>query len=275
MLLSGDKMTDYELKILIKEALISIIARKVADKVMDMKKNALVVYTGSTINFNENLDELAKLKAEGFKFSLYMTNSAMKYLDKEKIINVLQPEKIITEQGDGEFPEKVAAQFDNFIVPAMTINTASKLAACMPDNWPARLLLEALMKDKNVVISTDGCCPDNPIREKLGYHMNQALKEKLRSNRNSMKKYGALLTVHDSLYADSVNLFLKNQKLNYTEDKKATSIMRQSDTGRTVIGSSLIISQANMGRIVIPKNAIVTALAVETASKNDIEIIRE
>lgn len=268
-------MTDYELKILIKEALISIIARKVADKVMDMKKNALVVYTGSTINFNENLDELAKLKAEGFKFSLYMTNSAMKYLDKEKIINVLQPEKIITEQGDGEFPEKVAAQFDNFIVPAMTINTASKLAACMPDNWPARLLLEALMKDKNVVISTDGCCPDNPIREKLGYHMNQALKEKLRSNRNSMKKYGALLTVHDSLYADSVNLFLKNQKLNYTEDKKATSIMRQSDTGRTVIGSSLIISQANMGRIVIPKNAIVTALAVETASKNDIEIIRE
>ena len=82
------------------------------------------------LGFAENLDQLAELKQNGFSFSLYMTDSAEALLDKDRIVKTLEPDEIIEGRGT-EPPETVAAGFENVIVPAMTVNTASKIASCM------------------------------------------------------------------------------------------------------------------------------------------------
>lgn len=272
------KMTVDEIKKIVEEVLVSVAAEKAAERIMEKMKHALVVYTGSMLGFAENLDQLAELKQNGFSFSLYMTDSAEALLDKDRIVKTLEPDEIIEGRGT-EPPETVAAGFENFIVPAMTVNTASKIASCMADNWPSRLIVNALMRGRKVVISVDGCCPDNPQRAKLGYYMNDALKAKLRDNKNKMGSYGAVLTTGNSLCRDALQYFAgQHAEQNSSEPASCIAPFESnaaSGGGKTVIGSDSVIRYAEYGNLVVPRNAIVTALARETAAKYGVRIVRE
>lgn len=176
-----------------------ILAERVAQKLIERQKQALVVYTGSNMGIEPGLECLRMLRREeGFSYRVLLTRSAAKLLDVSAIRSALEPEELWIET-PGDSPEALTVRYDTILVPAMTVNTAAHVAACMADTPAAAVILDGLMRGKNVIVAVDGCCPDNPERVRRGFHMTEALKNKLRGNKNALRDYGAFLTTSDGL----------------------------------------------------------------------------
>ena len=152
-------------------------------KLLERQKQALVVYTGSNMGIEPGLECLRTLRREdGFTYRVLLTRSAAELLDVPAIRSALEPEELWIET-PGDSPEALTARYDTILVPAMTVNTAAHVAACMADTPAAAIILDGLMRGKNVIVAADGCCPDNPERMRRGFHMTEALKNKLRENK--------------------------------------------------------------------------------------------
>ncbi|MCC8178992.1 MAG: hypothetical protein LIO38_07770, partial [Cloacibacillus sp.] len=84
---------------------------------------------------------------------------------------VLAPGAFYQEEQLDCAPELLAALYYTVIVPALTVNTAAKIAACIADTPAARIISNSMMRGKNFVIARDGCCPENAERAAKGYNM--------------------------------------------------------------------------------------------------------
>lgn len=264
-------MTRENLEQIIYEVLISYIAEKVAEKMTLYKKKALVVFTGSLIGFDISMENLRHLKEDGFSFHVFLSHNAKTLLNVSKIKEVLEPENIYDDTRTT--PEQLAAEFETVIVPAMTINTAAKLACCIADTPVSRLLSGAFMRGKQVIVGIDGCCPDHPARAEKGYRMTEPLKEQLRENMRKLAKYGAYLTTLDNLYETTKRKVLSLETINTTHKTESTS--SGIVLSKKVIGHIDILQNQGCREIKISKDALVTKLAEETAQKHNIRLHRE
>lgn len=171
-----------------------VLAERVVQKLLGRQKQALVVYTGSNMGIEAGLENLRMLRQEdGFTYRVLLTKSAAGILDAAAIRSALEPEEFWVGQ-PGDSPEAMTARYDTILVPALTVNTAAHVAACMADTPAAAIILDGLMRGKNVVVAVDGCCPDNPERLRRGFHMAEGLKKKLREQKDALRDYGAYLT---------------------------------------------------------------------------------
>ncbi len=186
------QVTEQSVRDIVLASLAEEIARRVAEKLLARQKKALVVYTGSLLSFDAALDSLVRLRQEGFTYHVLLTTNAARILDTGRIEAALAPETLAIGESDRP-PELYAAPFDTILVPALTAHTAARLAACMADTAAARVILNSMMRGKNVVVSVDGCCPDNEERAQKGYRMTEALKARLRENLETIRSYGATL----------------------------------------------------------------------------------
>lgn len=176
-----------------------VLAERVVQKLLERQKQALVVYTGSNMGVEAGLENLRLLRQEdGFTYRVLLTKSAAGMLDMAAIRSALEPEEFWVEK-PGDSPEALTARYDTILVPTLTVNTAAHVAACMADTPAAAIILDGLMRGKNVVAAVDGCCPDNPERIRRGFHMAEALKRKLREHKDALRDYGAALTTSDHL----------------------------------------------------------------------------
>ena len=162
------------------EAFVEILAQRVVEKLLARQKQALVVYTGSNIGEAAALEAMGRLRGEGFTFRVLLSRGASGLLDVERLRSVLEPEKLWVETPE-ETPEALTARYDTILVPAMTVHTAAHVAACMADTPASAVILDGLMRGKNVVVNIDGCCPDHAERLKRGFHMAEPLKQALRN----------------------------------------------------------------------------------------------
>ena len=158
------------------EAFVQILAQRVVEKLLARQKQALVVYTGSNIGEAAALEAMGRLRGEGFTFRVLLSRGASGLLDVERLRSVLEPEKLWVEAPE-ETPEALTARYDTILVPAMTVHTAAHVAACMADTPASAVILDGLMRGKNVVVNIDGCCPDHAERLKRGFHMAEPLKQ--------------------------------------------------------------------------------------------------
>ncbi len=253
-----------------------LIAQKVADKLIALQKKALVVYTGSTINFAQSLESLKKLKGEGFTFQVFLSQSAAGLLDVSAIREALQPENLwigTTEQP----PEALATAYHTILVPCLTINTAAHIAACMPDSPASRIITNAMWRGKNVVINIDGCCPDNPGRAAKGYRMTEALKAHLRENLAAMQAYGATLTSGEGMYRKVMKVIGAPAvpPKNAAPTACAVAPKATAKASGKVIGRGQVITVPAGGTLRVAKGALVTQLAQEAAAARNVTIIQE
>ena len=181
------------------EAFVEILAQRVVEKLLARQKQALVVYTGSNIGEAAALEAMGRLRGEGFTFRVLLSRGASGLLDVERLRSVLEPEKLWVETPE-ETPEALTARYDTILVPAMTVHTAAHVAACMADTPASAVILDGLMRGKNVVVNIDGCCPDHAERLKRGFHMAEPLKQALRNNLETLRSFGARLTTSGGLY---------------------------------------------------------------------------
>lgn len=263
-----------------------IIAERVVEKLLERQKQALVVYTGSNMGIEAGLKCLRTLRQEeGFTYRVLLTRSAAGMLDAAAIHEALEPEEIWTET-PGDSPEVLTARYDTILVPALTVNTAAHVAGCMADTPAAAIILDGLMRGKNVVAAVDGCCPDNPERIRRGFHMTEALKKKLRENKNALREFGAVLTTSDRLgeaALKAVTSFAAKPALQKTkgqagegvnrrtETKTAAGIFHASMEGRVFSGKH-VRAYPDHSTILVPPRTIITQLASDEARGRDIRI---
>ena len=264
-------MTRENIEHIIYEVLVSYITDKVVEKMTLYKKKALVVFTGSLIGFDISMENLKRLKEDGFSFHVFLSQNAKTLLDVPQIIETLQPDKVYNDL-EG-LPEQLAVEFETVIVPAMTINTAAKLACCIADSPATRLISGAMMRGKNVIIGIDGCCPDHEARAAKGYQMTEALKEQLRENMRKMARFGAFLTKLEDLYENTKKKQLSQKSPAFPIKAKANEA--EAILLQKVIGHIDILLNQQCRVIKINKSALVTKLAEETAQKYNIQLIRE
>lgn len=261
-----------------------ILAERVVQKLLERQKQALVVYTGSNMGIEPGLECLRTLRCqEGFTYRVLLTRSAAELLDVSAIRSALEPEEFWVEK-PGDSPEALTARYDTILVPALTVNTAAHVAACMADTPAAAIILDGLMRGKNVIAAVDGCCPDNPERVRRGFHMTEALKKKLRENKDALRDFGAFLTTSEQLgetarkailsFAPAVDS-MKSEPRIQTENKSRTETVagtfRAALEGR-VFSEKHIKSYPDHAVVVVPKKTIITQLASDAARRRGIRI---
>ena len=261
-----------------------VLAERVAQKLLERQKKALVVYTGSNMGIDAGLECLRKLRMEdGFTYRVLLTRSAAELLDTSAICSALDPEEFWVEK-PADSPEALTARYDTILVHALTVNTAAHVAACMADTPAAAIILDGLMRGKNVVAAVDGCCPDNPERIRRGFRMTEALKGKLRENKDTLKSFGAFLTTSDQLRETakkaimsfaSVSSFGRPEPKRQTENKPekgmAAGTFRAELEGRVFSGKH-IKAYPDHATIIVPKRTIITQLVSDEARRRDIRI---
>ena len=252
------------------------LAERVVQKLIDRQKKALVIVTGAAIGVPTALEELKKLRSEGFTYHVLMTRSAMYVTGEEAVRAALSPEALWVENPDG-FPEQVAGRFDTILVPALTVNTAAHLANCMSDTPAAAMILSGLLKGKNVVMAVNGACPDDPMRAKLGYRMAPALRDALHEDLVKLQSYGARLTAAEEMakaVREAVTSFLPAKAAparGQSHGAQGGGVIRPALTGKIL--SVKAVNTAPRGAVIaVPKGTIVTALASDEARMRGVTI---
>lgn len=259
-----------------------VLAERVVQKLLDRQKQALVVYTGSNMGIEPGLKCLQTLRRqEGFTYRVLLTRSAAGILDTSAIRSALEPEEFWIEK-PGDSPEALTARYDTILVPTMTVNTAAHVAACMADTPASAIILDGLMRGKNVVVAVDGCCPDNPERIRRGFRMAEALKGKLRENKDALKSFGALLTTSDKLdeaarkaimsfasVPSSVKPEPKTPTMGKPQAAMGAGTFRAEMEGRVFSGKH-INPYPNNATVIVPKRTIITQLASDEARRRGI-----
>lgn len=267
-----------------------MLAERVVQKLLERQKKALVVYTGSNMGIDPGLECLRTLRQkEGFSYRVLLTRSAAGLLDVSAIRSALEPEEFWVETPEYS-PEVLTARYDTILVPALTVNTAAHVAACMADTPAAAIILDGLMRGKNVIVAVDGCCPDNPERIRRGFHMTEILKRKLRENKEALKGYGAWLTTSDQLgetALKAVMSFGKETVLSPDKPKAKAQDKVQQKGRQNVMANAGVFHAKLEGRVfsgmhiksypdhatvIVPKRTIVTQLVSDEARRRGIRI---
>ena len=260
-------MTTEQLNSLAREALlVEELARRVVEKLQARMKQALVVYTGSNIQAQAALEAMAHLRADGFTFRVLLSHSAAGLLDGAAIRAALEPEALWIGTPE-ETPEALTARYDTIIVPAATVRTVAHVAACMADTPAAAVILDGLMRGKDVILATDGCCPDHSERARRGFRMAEPLKQALRGNLETLRSYGARLTPAEGLDQAVQKALLAR----FAPARRQAPAGALRLTGRVISGRQLAACPAGSTVWVEPR-ALVTQLAADDARRRGITI---
>lgn len=276
-------MTEETLRTAIVEAIGEEVARRVSAKLIALQKKALVVCTASTMGYSQWLVGLQQLEQEGFTFDLYLSENAAQILQVSAIRSAVSFGKVWL--GESELPpEAIAAPYYTILVPAMTVNTAAKIANGFSDTPASRLIMNSMMKGKNVIIAVDGCCPDNEERAAKGYRMTEPLKAQLRQNLVRMKEFGAVLTTAGKLSSKTMRVIGASDAvvptapcacLNETKAAPKQAAPAAVKVARKVLGRQDVIQLPEGSVLRIPVGCQITQLAMDIIRVRRIQVVRE
>ncbi len=276
-------MTEETLRNVILETISEEVARRVSEKLIALQKKALVVCTASTMGYKQWLVSLQQLEQEGFTFDLYLSKSAVEVLPVSAIRSAVSFGKVWL--GESELPpEAIAAPYYTVLVPAMTVNTASKIAGTFADTPAARIILTSMMKAKNVIIAVDGCCPDNEERAVKGYRMTEPLKAQLRQNLVKLQEFGAVLTTAGKLSSKTMRVIGASDAvvptapctaLNQTCSAPEKTAPAAAKVTRKILGRQDVINLPEGSVLRIPKGSQITQLAMDIVRVRRIQVVRE
>lgn len=277
-------------------ALMSTIVEYISDQIvlryMDACKKAAVLFSGALIGYADAVRSLNELKKDGWSLTVIMSKAADEVLTKERIQNDIGPDAIYVE-GAPVNGRQIIDDNQFVIVPALTINTAAKVANCISDNLLTNMISRAMATGKPIVAAVDGCCPDNEVRAKLGFKVTDAYKARMRSNLEALQSYGIHLTVDNNLFEKVNKVYTasfdfpapdSDEKPAQEKTKPAAGTScgcsKPAETAsvkldKKVIGRVDIAKNARFKTIIVGADAVVTGLAVDEAYNRGITIVRK
>lgn len=258
---------------IVEDVLIEQIVLKVTEKLMKYNKNALILFTGASIGFMQSIKSLRQLMGDGWKLTVVMSKGAESVLGSLLIKDLLSLKNVYTE--DSGIDVKSLVDSHSFVViPSMTMNTASKIANCISDNLVTNIALYSMKSGKSIIASLDACCPDNPERNAMDFHVTEDYKSKLRNNLDILRSYGISLTTSERLYIKVNNALMKS----YAIYKKNIDLPKsvQSDLMKErIISRGCVLSNRGFSEIRIRRDALITDLAKDEATKLNIKFVKE
>ena len=277
-------------------ALMSTIVEYISDQIvlryMDACKKAAVLFSGALIGYADAVRSLNELKKDGWSLTVIMSKAADEVLTKERIQNDIGPDAIYVE-GAPVNGRQIIDDNQFVIVPALTINTAAKVANCISDNLLTNMISRAMATGKPIVAAVDGCCPDNEVRAKLGFKVTDAYKARMRSNLEALQSYGIHLTVDNNLFEKVNKVYTASFDFPAPDsDEKPAQEKAKPVAGtscgcskpaetvsvkldKKVIGRVDIAKNARFKTIIVGTDAVVTGLAVDEAYNRGITIVRK
>ena len=242
----------------------------------------LVVFTGSNFRLEESLRKLTRAKKHGFSYDIAFSFSGAHIMGEEgieKITKALNPGRVYTEEDQMIF-DKVMKSVDGIIVPMATQSTTTKLALGIQDSFVATLLWQSLWHGKKVFMDFYSVLTYNGMESR-----NPVLTEMMSDYISKLERMGVVnLQDNDDYSKDLVNRF-KDEDLNVINeaDKKKPLINDLNEKvdnkeitfdKRVITENDLLSTVGNRKEIIVPINTIITPLAVETAKKQGINVIR-
>ena len=235
----------------------------------------IVVLTGATVGLDAAIAEIQGLILRGFRVRLVCSEMA-EHLVGQAVRDGLEG-----------FPQwdiladrawfKVLAEARGVAVPLLSVTALSKLAALIADTQASNFILHALFSGKPLVLARDGAS-QGPGRVALGFGAaNPALLRAVEERFKTAASYGATVVGLDG-FAGQVAARLPAT----AKSTVHTSTMASSPTARAALatpkrvisGGDVMEASRRGADLVCAAAALVTPLALETAQRHGVRIVR-
>lgn len=234
-------------------------------------KHLMIALTGTDINREQVYKDLAVLRGEGYTMDIVISDSGEEINDIDEIRRLLSPREIYTEK----LPlvrEGYLEDYDGFLVPLITQNTAIKLAMGIQDQLIPRMLWQALWQGKPVWMNFQDILQYKGLSTKTPY-----LVEKLKGTITELKKMGVRAYDIPFNFQEFNKVFNSNK--NSMGDLKGFSSpkveLNNSEERLVITERDILTSKPSNGEMMIPAGAIITPLAKDTAKALGLKLIRK
>lgn len=234
----------------LRELIAGIIAELLPGAPAQAKPNALVLFTGALLGFEESLAGLSRTDSVNLDWT--QTDSARRILDQGRIDAV----------GMTRVDSSLVVSHDLLIVPTLTVNMAAKVVHGIGDCLASNVIAEFIMSGKPVVAVTNAACPDSADKRGWFPSMPDGYAALLRQNLSALASFGVRLTTAahlDRAVARAV---------------QAPVSGGGADCDLKVISEAVITSLPRRSTLRIAKGAVVTDLAREAAASAHITLER-
>ncbi|QZY54135.1 flavoprotein [Crassaminicella profunda] len=257
---------------IVEETIIDVIIKEIAKEVLyrleKVPKKALVIFTGGSIGFHESIEQLKKLKTDGWKLKVLLSQSAERIYTKELIKNMIGSEMLEIYGESNNKKINGYLDIDKVIFPVLTMNTAAKIALGLADNLVTNIVARSVMKNIPIIAAKNACDPLNQERMSMG--MGKGPVEYVNTMKNHLRileSYGIKLVPANELYGVMV------EKIKQIIPKKNNSVKKQVVYKRRVLTRAEVVSAFNINKnLIVSTDTIITDAAKDTARSLGVKI---
>lgn len=227
-----DQIVDYIVQEVLKKL------ENVEQSKKNIKKTALVVINGGTVNLEQVILELEKISKD-YQMETIFSEAAKDVvgLKKFELFNIREDINMMN-------LNEILNKKDIVIIPLLTKNTCAKVVVGIRDNVITYLISKAILMKKNIVAVYDSCIVDNETE--YGKQLNLNIKK--------LQSYG-------------INFVKSTQLANYILNEQGKEVIKLK--GKKIITADDIFGMRDK-KIVISENSIITTLAKEKAEEENI-----
>lgn len=249
------------------ESLIDRIVEEVLvriDQKNESEKSALLVYTGGSFGRPNGIKAAENMKRGGWKTEIVVTEAARQIGTLD-----LLPEGARALGDNFASAKLLATDYEQILVPVMTISTATKIAQMIWDTPASYLIGSALSKGKQVLIARDAC--DFSMRDHAPVAMQKASLKTI----DTLESFGVHWCKSEDLYrnlvfATAASIREAAVKSHTMQARGAAIVMIDK---RIVTRGDLMPYLSSCNRIELKQGAKLTALAEDELKKNRIQWI--
>jgi hypothetical protein len=265
-------MTDRDLVRYITREVYKILSQQdnMPDHAGGKNQRVVILLTGGTLGFDAALEAVKRYKND-LCYVLVCSTGAGKVHNVNRIAADIGAVDILLEGEEGlADPLFFLEEVSGVVVPALSRNTAAKIAHTDYDRLGPAVILEALMLGLPVIAARDSADPDHGDWAALGVTATtEGLKKALRTNLETMKGLGVLVTPASEVEKAFREMLLPC--IEATDNKPGDA---------PVAGGGMLISAEDIKKakdqeedtLILPRRTIITPLARDLAEKLGISL---
>ncbi|MHC1681536.1 MAG: flavoprotein [Clostridiaceae bacterium] len=241
--------------------MIDTLVNEVLKRLNNPPKTALVLFTGLSENLDEIVNEVNKLKDDGWNLNVILPKSLQQGISEDERFSKLNADQLYKENQNID-EEKLLKGIEVLVIPILTIDTLAKVSLGIADTTATKLLAKGIMMGTPMVSAKDACDIENFEKFNVRYSkIPKAYVKKFKGYMEDLQEYGVKFVDSKSLYKTlSNNVESKNQSEFFISKK-------------IISAEDVILAHGKGVKIVkIEGTTIVTLLAKDTARELGVEI---
>ena len=252
------------------ETLIRLIVEEVIKQLSVLRKPSrketiLALFTGGHQELEDSLDQVVKLRDDGFKMISVLSRTATHIIGEDRVRQITGSQEVYQE---GTFIDVnvLISEVDVLIVPVLTRNTAMKLSNVISDSAITSLIFQGRMLNKPVIAVKNSADPKSASCACVGIPTGpQVLLEEIDKRLNKLELFGITLVEAKEL---------RSAVLAAAAQQKSARVPAAKQGGKVILTARDVEDALlnNQKEIEIPSGSQVTDIAKEVAAKSGVII---